>query len=169
MKRLCFLSPDVNHAKAVIQDLKDDGIVDKNIYVLARSDIRLDELPDAGPEDDDFLPAFERGIAFGGATGLFAGLVAMVFPPAGIAIGGGGVLLVGLMSASMGGFLTGMAGAAYPSSRLKTFEQEIDAGKILIMVDVPRMRLDHVNALIHRLDPEVDIEGIEPTAPIIPK
>lgn len=169
MKRLCFLSPDIDHAKAVVQDLIDDGIEEKHIYAIAKSDLPLDELPDGGPEDDDFLPAFERGVAFGGATGLFAGLLALAFPPAGLVIGGGAVLLVGMMGASLGGLLTGMAGAAFSNSRLKAFEQDIDAGKILIMVDVPRDQIAHVNALIGRLDPEVEIEGVEPPAPVIPR
>lgn len=168
MKRLCFLSPDTDHARKVVQDLKHDGIKEKNIYAIAGADTPLANLPDGGPEDDDFLPAFERGVAIGGATGLLAGLAALVFPPAGFVIGGGGVLLIGMMSASMGGLLTGMAGAAYPNSRLKVFEQEINAGKILIMVDVPKDRIDHVNKLIRRLDPEIEIEGIEPPPPIIP-
>ena len=159
----------MDHAKAVVQDLTDDGVDEKHIYAIGRSDLPMDELPDSGPEDDDFLPAFERGVALGGATGLFAGLLALAFPPAGLVIGGGAVLLVGMMGASLGGLLTGMAGAAFSNSRLQAFEQDIDAGKILIMVDVPRNRITHVNALVRRLDPEVEIEGVEPPAPVIPR
>lgn len=169
MKRLCFLSPDISHAQAVVQDLKNDGIAEKHIYAIANSAIPLPQLPDGGPDDNDFLPAFERGIALGGATGLLAGLLAIVFPPAGFVVGGGAVLLIGVMSASLGGLLTGLAGAALPSSRLQKFEDDIAAGKILIMVDVPKNRIAHVNAVIKRLDPEVRIEGIEPPAPLIPK
>ena len=169
MKRLCFLSPDIDHAEAVVQDLTDDGVEEKHIYAIGRSDLLLDKLPDGGPEDDDFLPAFERGVTLGGATGLFAGLLALTFPPAGLVIGGGAILLIGMMGASLGGLLTGMAGAAFSNSRLKAFEQDIDAGKILIMVDVPQNRITHVNALIRRLDPEVEIEGVEPPAPVIPR
>jgi len=169
MKRLCFLSPDHAHATKVVQDLQNDGIAEKHIYAIARSDFPLEDLPDGGPEDDDFLPAFERGIAFGGATGVFLGLTALVFPPAGFVTGGGGVLLIGLAGASLGGLLSGMAGAAFPSSRLSSFEGDLDAGKILIMVDVPASRLEHVNELIKRLDPTVQIEGIEPPAPLIPQ
>lgn len=129
----------------------------------------LEDLPDGGPEDDDFLPAFERGITFGGATGVFAGLLALAFPPSNIVLGGGAVLVIGLMGASLGGLLTAMAGAAFSNSRLKAFEEDIGAGKILVMVDVSVDRLTQVNSLIRRLDPEVEIEGLEPPAPIIPK
>lgn len=169
MRRLCFLSPDLKHAQSVVRDLKNDGIEEKHIYAIAKSGLPLGELPDGGPDDDDFLPAFERGVALGGATGLLAGLFAIAFPPAGFIIGGGGVLLIGMMSASVGGLLTGMAGAAFPNSRLKVFEKDIESGKILIMLDVAKDQIAHVNRLIQRLDPDIEIENIEPPAPLIPK
>jgi len=168
-KRLCFLSPDVAHAQQVVEDLKTDGIQERHIYVIANHQVPLEDLPDGGPEEDDFLPAFERGIAFGGATGVFLGLVAVAFPPAGLVIGGGGVLLLGMMSASLGGFLTGMAGASFPNSRLQAFESDIARGMILIMVDVPGADVARISALIQRQDPAVTVEGIEPPALLIPE
>ena len=168
MKRLCFLSPDLAHAERVVRDLKDAGFKEKHIYTVAKSDFPLADLPDGGPEDDDFLPAFERGVTLGGVTGLFGGLLALAFPPAGIVVGGGGVLLISLMGASLGGLLTGMAGAAFPSSRLQAFEKDIEAGKILVMVDVLREQVEEVTDMIQLLDPDVEIEGIEPPAPLIP-
>lgn len=168
MKRLCFLSPDVSHAKKVVQDLKGDGIADEHLYIVAKIGAELDDLPDSGAEDDDFLPAFERGVTIGGAAGLFVGLLAISLPSIGLVVGGGAVVLAGLMGASVGGLLTGMAGAAFPNSRLQAFESDINAGKILIMVDVPIKDITRINKLIHRLDPDIEIEGIEPPAPIIP-
>ena len=54
----------------MVADLRANGIREEHIYVLGRSDVDLDDLPDAGPECDDFLPACERGLAIGGAGGL---------------------------------------------------------------------------------------------------
>lgn len=169
MKRLCILSPDVKHAQEVVRDLKEAGFSEKHIYAIAKPGMPLPNLPDAGPEDNDFLPAFERGVVFGGATGLVGGLLALAFPPAGITVGSGGVLLIGLMGASLGGLLTGLAGTAFPNSRLKSFEKDIDAGKILLMVDVLHDQLEEVADMIELLEPAVEIEGIEPLAPIIPR
>jgi len=148
--------------------LKGDGIPEKHIYVIAKSGTPLEGLPDGGSDDGDFLPAFERGVAFGGVTGVFVGLVALMFPPSGLVLAGGGVLFLGLAGASVGGLMAGIAGAAIPNSRLKTFQHDIDNGKVLVMVDVPVDRLEHVNALIKNFDPEVEIEGIEPPAHLIP-
>lgn len=169
MKRLCFLSPDLDHARKVIADLKDNDIPEKHIYALARYGIDLEGLPDAGPESDDFLEAYKRGLEFGGSAGLLAGLTALALPPGGIIVGGGLVLLLGLWGAGLGGLLTGIAGAAFPSSRLQSFEAAIEEGQILIMADVPKDEVEKYEDLIKSHDPEVSVEGIEPHAPLIPK
>ena len=61
MKRLCFLfSPDPSHARRVVTDLLEAGIPEKHVYVVARSevvglrDMAVADLPDEGPEGDDF-------------------------------------------------------------------------------------------------------------------
>ncbi len=168
MKRLCFLSPDLEHTRQVVGDLKKSGIPEKHIYIVARHGIDLEDLPDAGPEADDFLPAYERGLAFGGVAGLIAGLTALAFPPAGVVIGGGAVLLISLFGAGVGGFLSGLAGAAFSSSRLTEFEDAIEAGRILVMADVPAAEVEHYESLIRSADPDVEVMGIEPHAPVIP-
>lgn len=169
MKRLCFLSPDLEHARKVIADLKDNAIPEKHIYALAKGGIDLEGLPDAGPESDDFLEAYKRGLEFGGSAGLLAGLTALVLPPGGIVVGGGLVLLLGLWGAGLGALLAAIAGAAFPSSRLQAFASAIEQGQILIMADVPKEEVEKYQDLIKRHDPEVSVEGIEPHAPLIPK
>jgi hypothetical protein len=175
MKRLCFLSPNLSHAHRVVGDLREAGIPEKHIYVVVKSevadqpDLPLEGLPDEGPEGDDFLAGYERGLAFGGAAGLFAGILMVTFPPAGLALGGGAILLMELAGAGVGGLLSGIAGASFHSSRLKQFESALAEGKILILVDVPQQDVGRVEALIHAHDPAVVIEGVEPPAPIIPR
>ncbi|MCB1706300.1 MAG: DUF1269 domain-containing protein [Halioglobus sp.] len=169
MKRLCFLSPDHPHALQVVNDLKNAGIAEEHIYALAKYGTEMEDLPDAGPEADDFMPAYKRGLELGGSAGLLLGLAAMAFPPSGIVVGGGLALLMGLWGAGVGGLLTGMAGASFPSSRLKAFESAIEQGQILIMADVPKKDVAHYEAIIRRLDPDVSVEGIEPPSQLIPE
>lgn len=168
MKRLCFLSPDEAHARTALDTLRARGVPDRHLYLVARRDLEMEGLPDAGPEDDDFLPAYERGLAFGGAGGLLAGLFVMAFPPAGIVVGGGAVALLTLLGAGVGGLVGGLAGAAFPSSRLQQFEQAIDDGALLIMADIPAAEAPAYEAALKKADPAIEIVGFEPPAPIIP-
>lgn len=168
MKRLCFLSPDIDHARKAVADFKRAGIAEKHIYALAKYGTDMEDLPDAGPESNDFLPAYKRGLELGGTAGVLAGLTALAFPPSGIIVGGGLVVLLGLYGAGLGGLLTGIAGASFASSKIKTFESEIEKGKILLMVDVPKDEIEKTESLIRVQDPEISIEGIEPPQKLIP-
>jgi len=152
----------------VVDDLKKNDIPEKHVYIVARHGVDLEDLPDAGPEADDFLPAYERGVAFGGGAGLLAGLAALAFPPTGVVVGGGAVLLISLFGAGVGGFLSGLAGAGFSSSRLSEFEDAIEQGKILVMADVPAGEVERYETLIKSADPEVEVMGIEPHAPVVP-
>ncbi len=174
MKRLCFLSPDSTHAHRVVSDLLEAGIPEKHIYVVAKSEVAglrdktVADLPDEGPEGDDFLAGYERGLAFGGAAGLFAGLLVVTFPPAGLVLGGGAILLIELAGAGVGGLMSGLAGAAFRNSRLSEFESALEQGKILILVDVQKNEVGRIEDLVHRQDPAVSIEGFEPPVSVIP-
>lgn len=167
MKRLCMLSPDVEHARRLVAVLKDNDISERHIYVIAREDVDLEDLPDAGPESDDFLSAYQRGLAFGGAGGLLAGLFALAMP-GGPVIGGGALLLFGLYGAGMGGLLTGLVGSDVSNTRLEQFESEIDKGKILLLADVRAGDVDRFEKLIKSVDDKIEVLGVEPPAPILP-
>jgi hypothetical protein len=168
MKRLCFLLPDVDSAHGVVDDLRTAGFNDSDIYVVANASTPLGDLPDAGMiEESDFYPQLARGMAGGGVIGAVGGLIAMRL--AGIALGGGAVLLFGLIGAGLNGLLSAAAGAAFPNSRLSEFETAIEAGHVLVMVNVPTDDIPKTEALIRRRHPELEIEHAEPHTPVIPR
>lgn len=168
MKRICFLSPDETHARAAIAALRDAGIPDRHLYVVAGEGVALDGLPDAGPVGDDFLPAYTRGLALGGVGGLLAGLVVMVFPPAGIVVGGGALTLATLAGASIGGLATGLVGTGFSSTRIEQFKEAIAAGALLILADVEHEEVDRCTAAVAAIGPEIEVIGLEPPAPVVP-
>lgn len=167
MKRLCFLVPDADSAHGVVDDLRTLGLRDSDIYVVANEETPLGDLPDAGRvEESDFYPQLKRGLAMGGTIGIIGGLVAMRV--AGTVFGGGAVLLLGLIGAGFNGLLAAMSGAAFPNSRLTEFEQAIESGHVLVMVDVPRERIEEIERVVRGRHPEIEIEKIEPHTPVVP-
>ena len=168
MKRICFLSPDETHARAAIEALRNLGVPDRYLYVVAGENTKIEGLPDAGPEGDDFLPAYARGLALGGVGGLLAGLVVMAFPPAGFVVGGGALTLATLAGASVGGLATGLVGTGFSSTRLKQFQDAIAAGALLILADVAEDDVDRCTAAVKAIGPEIEVIGLEPPAPIVP-
>lgn len=168
MKRICFLCHDQSQAHAAIQTLREQGVPDRHLYVVAAEGVQIEDLPDAGPEGDDFIPAYKRGLALGGVGGLLAGLVVMTFPPAGIVLGGGALILSTLAGASVGGLATGLVGTGFSSTRLEQFQAAIEAGSLLILADVEDDAVENCTATVQALGSDIEVIGLEPSAPIVP-
>lgn len=164
MRRIYFLVPNIETTHKIVEELQDEGIEDRHIHILAKRDTPLEGLPEAGVSiKTDFIPAVERGLALGGTTGLLAGLVGLRF--AGFAIAGGPLLGIIMAGASIGSLMGGLAGMNSGNSRLRKFEVAIEQGELLVLVDIPRERIEAIRRLVIRHHPEAEFEGIEPILP----
>lgn len=171
MKRLYFLAPDIDIANAIVKDLLLARIPEKHIHIIAKDKHLLEQksLPAAGLlQESDVIPAMEKGVAVGGATGLVAGLVAVTFPPAGLVLGGGAVLITALVGAGFGAAVAPMIGISVPNSQLTAYEDAVQRGEILFLVDIPKDRVDEICDLINSRHSEADVKGTEPTKPAFP-
>jgi len=171
MRRLYFLLPGVDSAKTIVDELLLARIEERHIHIAAADHHALIEahLPEASLlQESDFVPAVERGLAVGGATGILAGIAAVAIPGVGLALGGGAILGIGLAGAGVGAWISGMIGISIPSSRLTDFESAIEKGSLLMMLDVPKARVDEITKLVKQHHPEAEIEGTEPVIPAFP-
>jgi len=169
MKRIYFLVPDIATTKKIVDDLLLARIEEKHIHVIAKRGTPLEDLPEANLlQKSDFIPATEQGLALGGATGMLAGLVAVVLPPASTVIAGGVILATTLASAGVGAWLGGMVGMSIGNRRTKQFENAIEAGELLVLADVPPERVDEIEESVRQHLPTVEIEGTEPHIPAFP-
>lgn len=164
MKRIYFLVPNIAVTHKIVDELRSEGIEDRHIHILAKRDTPLEDIPEAGVSiKTDFVPALERGAALGGMTGLLGGLVGLRF--AGFVIAGGPILGLIMAGATIGSLMGGLAGMNSGNSRLKKFEEDIEQGQLLILLDVPKERIDEISQLITKHHPEAVFEGIEPLFP----
>jgi hypothetical protein len=169
MKRLYFLVPDVESSKKIVDDLLVARVEERHLHVLARRSTPMEHLPEASLlQKSDFVPAAQRGLAVGGGVGTLAGLVAISLPAAGPVIAGGIILASALAGAGVGAWLGGMVGMNVGSSRLRQFEEAVERGELLMMVDVPRKRVDEITEMIRRHHPEANVRGVEPLIPAFP-
>lgn len=169
MARLYFLVPDVVVARQLVNELLLARIEERDINVIAKAGTPLEDLPEAGlKEKSDLVKAAQRGAAVGGATGLLAGLVAVAAPPAGLVLGGGAVLATTLFGAGFGAWASSLIGVSVPNTELKHFEQAVEAGQLLMLVDVPKDRVEEIASLVKRHHCEVNVAGTEPTKPAFP-
>jgi uncharacterized membrane protein YeaQ/YmgE (transglycosylase-associated protein family) len=168
-RRLYFVLPDVPSAEQTLRDLLLARIDAGHIRCLARRDLPLGDLPEATfLQKTDVIHGATIGLAVGGAAGICAGTLVMLFPPDGVTLQLVTVLIAGIAGAAFGAWVASMAGTAVPNSRLKAFQSAIDSGAVLMMVDVPFTRTAEVRDLILRRHPEAIPGGIEPQVPAFP-
>lgn len=165
MKRLCFLIPDISTARGIVAELKGENIEEKHLHVIAKEGAHLEALPEASLlEKTDYLRGVEIGALGGGAVGLLAGLIAVSFPPAGLVLGGGIVAAATLAGATVSALLSGLIGLDFPNARLEAYQEAIENGQILMLVDVAESRAERTAATIRRHHPEVEIHEAKPHA-----
>lgn len=167
MRRLYFLLPNLETTKKVVDELLLARIEDRHIHIVAKEGTPLEDLPEASFQSD-VGPAIEQGLALGGVAGILAGLVAITFPPAGWVLGGGAVLALGVLGAGMGSFYSAMIGLDVEDRRIQKFNDAIESGELLMLVDVPKKRVHEIEDMIKSHHPDADIEGTEPTIPPFP-
>ena len=169
MRRIYFLVPDIATTKRIVDELLLSRIEERHIHVIAKPGTPLEDLPEANLlQKSDFIPAVEHGLALGGSAGILAGLVAIALPATVPVIAGGILLATTLAGAGVGAWAGGMVGMSYDSSRIKQFEDAIEAGKLLVLADVPKDRVDQIEARVKLHLPQVEIEGTEPAIPSFP-
>ena len=167
--RMYLTLPDVASARTLANDLLLARIEDKNMHFLARRGTDLGELHEASYlQKTDAVHGAYTGLVIGGIVGVLVGLILVQFQPGGVSIQLVAVLIAAVVGAGLGTWVASMVGLQVPNSRLKGFDPDIQAGKILLILDVPASRFEDVRAIIAKTHPEAADRGNEPTVPAFP-
>jgi hypothetical protein len=168
-RRLYFMVPSITAAKHICGELLLTRIENGHIHILAKDGVPMEGLHEASIlQKTDVVHGAETGLAIGGAIGILAGMVAILFPPAGVNLQLVTILVTALIGAAFGAWVSSMVASSIPNSRLKTFEAAIESGRVLMMVDVPGGRVDEIKRLVIGLHPETSGNITEPTIPAFP-
>lgn len=147
--RAVFSAPDLSTAQTALAAARAHGIADEDLSLIARRDIELEAIPDDKIDaSTDFVPAAIRGAVGGGGVGLIAGLVAVTIPPLGVTLAGAALLTA--IGAMVGTWSSALMGSAIPNETRRVFEDEIDSGRILVVVDAEQETLSAVAPAIER-------------------
>jgi len=147
MRRLYMLLPELESCLAIVEELRTSGIPESHLHVVANLSCELEDLPRATAwQKTELAHGIEIGIGLGGVAGLLGGLLALSFPPAGLVIGGGAVLASTAAGAGFGALASAMMKSHEPNHRLHDYRDQIEAGRILLMVDVPDSEVDQTRA-----------------------
>jgi hypothetical protein len=169
-RRIYWLLPDLNSAKRTMDDMLLARIHEQHMHFVAREDADMTGLHAANIlQTSDVVHAAQMGLVLGGAVGAVLGIVAAVFfPVVGTEPQWGIAAVLAMVGGAFGAWSSSMIGVSTPSSRLKRFEAAIEQGQILLMLDVPRSRVEEIETRLQALHPEAHLEGIEPNIPAFP-
>ncbi|HMH17766.1 MAG TPA: DUF1269 domain-containing protein [Burkholderiales bacterium] len=168
-RRLYFLLPDLGSAVQTANDLLLARIEDRHMHFLAKRGMPLGKLHEANYlQKSDAVHGAELGFVIGGVGGFLLGIYIYLTPPEGIALQLVTVLIGTVIGAVFGAWAASLVAMSVPNSRLKSFQKEIDAGKILLMVDVQPSQIRDLRDLVSRRHPEAAARGIEATMPAFP-
>src|SRR5216117_2269547 len=164
-RRMYFLLPDLGSAIQTANDLLLARVEDAHMHFLAKRGMSLGELHEANAlQKSDAVHGAELGFVIGGLGGFLIGIYIYLTPPEGATL----QLVTVVIGAVFGAWAASLVALSVPNTRLKPFQKAIDAGKILLMVDVPPSRIEELKELVSRRHPEATAHGIEPTLPAFP-
>jgi hypothetical protein len=168
-RRLYFLVPDLPHARKIMDELLLARIDDRHIHVLAKEGTPLGDLPEARLWDrSDLKEAINHGFGVGGAIGAVGSLVALSVPSLRLLPSGALLAAAILVGAGFGAWVSGMIGVSLPNRELKAFLPAVEKGEFLMIVDVPRQRVEEIEQLVRSHHPQATFGGVEPHLPVFP-
>jgi hypothetical protein len=169
-RRLYFVLPDVDTAQQVERDLLLAKIEDRRMHFLGKRGTDLKDLPEASlGQKTDLFHGMRVGLVAGGATGTCVGFILYQFPNLiGVSLDVGIVAILALVGAIFGAWVSSMIGSSTPNVRLREYEKTMEEGHILLMLDVPKERVDEVREIIRSHHPEVEDHGLDPDIPRFP-
>lgn len=129
-----------HEASRAIEDLKAQGFLTEDISVIARNKRDVEAINDeTGTKvPEGMASGAATGGILGGVTGLLAGIGALAIPGIGPIIAAGPIAatLTGVaVGAGTGGLVGGLIGLGIPEDEAASYDNYVDEGRILVMVD----------------------------------
>ncbi len=148
--RHVFSTQDIAAAEAAVNALRKAGVADEDISLVARRDIETEDIRDDRLDHaSDFAGGAVKGLLAGGGSGLLVGLIAIGIPPIGITLAGAAALTAA--GAAVGSWAGMLAGSAAPGPVRRKFEEEIEAGRVLVAVDGEEEELATADATLREM------------------
>ena len=166
MRRLYYIVDDIDTTTAISQRLHEEGITDWNFHVLARdaSGLYRHNLHSALPlHRHDTVRFGERGALIGGVIGFGLGMLFFWMQVLPWPFDRFWVVMAVLFGAVLGALQGGFAGSRRENYKIEDFHDDIDAGRMLIMVDVRPTNKAKVREIMNLQFPQAMYRGNDST------
>ena len=162
--------PALESTEPTMDDLLLARVEYRHMHFVGKEDADMGALHRANVlQTSDVVRSAQMGLIIGASLGALIGALIAVFYPIvgdepqwGIAVG----LTIG--GALFGIWTSTLIGVSTPSKRLQRFADEIEKGRILLMLDLNRLRVDEIQERLRARHPEAHFQGREPETPAFP-
>jgi hypothetical protein len=169
-RRIYWMLPDLASARSTMDDLLLARIDEGHMHFVGREDTDMRGLHAANVlQTSDVVRSAEIGLILGASLGgIMGAIVAFGYPVFGDKQEWGWIAALAVAGALFGVWTSTMIGVSTPSKRLRRFADQIEQGRILLMVDVLMWRVEEIEERLEALHPEAHLEGVEPDIPAFP-
>lgn len=170
-RRLYFILPDVDTSRKVEEELLLARIEEKRMHFLGKRGTDMKDLPEATHlQKTDLMRGIYVGLFAGAITGLLAGLYIYFTPETvGMQVQPFVIFICAVVAAVIGGWISGpLIGGSTPNAKLQQYQDALQDGNILLIIDVPSKRVEEVRQIIKQAYPGADDRGVDPTMPAFP-
>jgi hypothetical protein len=160
--------PDTASARRAMHDLVQARVDVGHVHFAASEGADLTGLRAANVwQTSDLVHAAKTGWVVGSASGMAVGLIAaLTFPVMGDDPELELAVVLGVLGGVVGAWSASMIGISIPSPRLRRFEGALAQGWILLMVDLPRSRVQEIESLLRVAHPDALFEGEAQQVPV---
>ena len=152
-RRLYFVLPDIETSCKAEQQLLLARIDSRRIHFLGKRGADMKDLPEAtSAHKTNLLSGLYIGFFAGAVTGLLAGLYLHFNPDTvGMQVPPFVIFICAAVGAILCAWISGLLiGASTPNSRLKPYQQLLQSGHVLLILDIPPKRAEEVRTILNR-------------------
>ncbi len=160
-KRLYCLLPNIEYSEILINQLKKTGTTERDIYIVTgeKNTQSMNPHKFVKLQKTELTHGLILGISVGSSAGLLGGLLAVIFPPGGILPLAGELMLLTttLTGLLFGSVVSALVAADIPNYELIRFQDYLNKGRILLILNVPDQQFDDKVALIKNDYPDIGL------------
>ncbi len=157
MKCLYFLAPTLVKTQSISEDLHEVGVDDWFIHVVSRDEagLKREQVHSSNYlETLDLLRGGILGANIGFVSGVLAAALVMFMEPFGPDIPKYVYLLIVIFFTLFGSWQGGLYGIATQNKKLERFQEDIDAGKYLVLIYAAKGQGELVKQMMRDKHPE---------------
>lgn len=166
--RLYYMLPNVASARELLDKLLIARVEIPQMHFHAKEGALLPDMPRASLiQRTALLRGAENGVITGACSGFMTGSLFLLFPPEELRLGFMLLIAAVIGGSILGSWLSAKNSTEITNAKLQPYRDEVEAGKVLLMVDVGMYRIKEIQDMIAEKHPDAIFRGVDNEAKLV--